>query len=74
MPITQYGLLLDIVAVLILALDDWIKLRTIEANSIRIGHGQVGCFLRFLFAFGYPLLILGFVLQFIGSAPSSISS
>jgi hypothetical protein len=73
MSITQYGLLLDIVAVLTLGLESWLKLRAIDSDgSIRIYSRQGDGFGQFLFAFGYPLMILGFVLQFIGSSPSRL--
>jgi hypothetical protein len=68
MSVSQSGLLLDIVAVLILGLETWVKTRGIRADSIAVGHGQVGGFWRVLFLFGYPLLLMGFVLQFIGAS------
>lgn len=68
MSISQIGLVLDIIAALILGFESWIKLRTIGSDSISVGHGEIGAFWRLLFLFGYPLLILGFVLQFLGSA------
>jgi hypothetical protein len=74
MSIAQYGLLLDIVAVLILGLESWLKLRAIDSDgSIRIYSRQPSSFGQFLFALGYPLMILGFVLQFIGSSSSRLT-
>lgn len=68
MSISQVGLVLDIVAAAILGFESWVKLRTIREDSIVIGHGHIGGFWRVLFFLAWPLLILGFVLQFVGSA------
>jgi hypothetical protein len=68
MTFTQIGLVLNIVGVLVLAFESWIKLRTIRADSIVIGHGQIGLFWRLLFLTGYPLLLLGFAFQFVGAS------
>jgi ABC-type sulfate transport system permease component len=65
---SQWGLLLDIVAVLTLGLETWVKTRGIQADSFTVGYGEVGGFWRVLFRFGYPLLLMGFVLQFIGAS------
>ena len=68
MNLSQLGLLLNVFGALILGFESWIKLRTIQRNSIQIGHGQVGIFWRALIFLGWPLVIGGFILQFIGSA------
>ncbi|OLP18267.1 hypothetical protein BST81_11695 [Leptolyngbya sp. 'hensonii'] len=68
MSFSKLGLILDIVAASLLGLESWIKLRTIREDSITIGHGQVGAFWKLLFLLSWPLLVLGFVFQFMGSA------
>jgi len=68
MNLSQFGLLLDVFGALILGFESWIKLRTIQPNSIQVGYGQVGIFWRALILLGWPLVIGGFILQFIGSA------
>lgn len=67
MSISQIGLILDIIAALIIGFESWIKLRTIGSDSITVGYGEIGDFWRILFLLGYPLLIIGFVFQFLGS-------
>jgi ABC-type maltose transport system permease subunit len=67
MSISQAGLILDIVAAGILGFESWLKLRSIHEDSIVVGYGQIGCFWRVLFLLAWPLLLLGFVFQFVGS-------
>ncbi len=67
MSLSKIGLLLDIVGALILGLESWVKLRTIKENSITVGHGPIGGFWRLLFKFAWPLVVLGFIFQFLGS-------
>ena len=46
MSMSQWGLLLDIVAVLTLGLEAWVKTRGIQADSFTVGYGEVGGFWR----------------------------
>jgi hypothetical protein len=68
MSISQAGLILDITAALILGFESWIKLRTIGEDSICVGHGSIAGSWKIPFFLGYPFLILGFILQYVGSA------
>lgn len=67
MSMSQWGLIADIVGVLFLALETFLKTRGIRSDSFIIGGGPPEGLLLLFSAIGYPLLIIGFVLQLIGS-------
>ncbi len=67
MSLSHLGLCFDIIAASLLGFESWIKLRTIQENSIVIGYGKIGVFWRWIFFLSWPLLVLGFILQYIGS-------
>lgn len=70
MNLSQLGLLLNIIGTIILAFESWVRLRTIRPDATVIGYGQIGIFWRGLFRLGWPLVIAGFVLQYIGGSSS----
>jgi hypothetical protein len=66
MSITHIGLLCDIVGVAFIGFESFVKLRGMKSNMLRVGHGVNDALLQFVSFFGYTLLIIGFILQFIG--------
>lgn len=67
MNLSQLGLVLDIVGASLAALDAWVRTRGIGVDSIFVGHGASGGFWKICGALGFALLVVGFILQFIGT-------
>ncbi len=74
MNTSQAGLILDFAGVLILALRSWSEFRVTGTRTITMGSRLNSLFWRLVFIFGYPLLLGGFVLQFVGSMPKANAS
>ena len=68
MNISQLGLILGIAGASLATLDAWVRTRGIGVDSISIGHGASGGFWKICGPLGFALLVVGFVLQYIGSA------
>jgi uncharacterized membrane protein len=69
MNLAQWGLLLDIFGVVAVGFDAWLKTRGIQANTLMVGHGELGCF-RFCGFVGWILILVGFILQLIAAGRS----
>ena len=64
MTLNQTGLLLDVVGVLAVGFEAFIRSRGQSRDSIRVGHGANERMLSTLGLCGYLLLFTGFICQF----------
>lgn len=67
MNMSQIGLLFDIAGVLILALRSWSEFRVVDPRSITMGSRLNAPLWKAIFFLGYPFLVVGFALQFLGT-------
>lgn len=68
MSLARWGLAFDIVGVVLIGLEAFIRTRGILPDSIVVGHGASETILSRLALLGYALVVLGFVVQFVAAA------